>query len=154
MKEACEALDRLVDIDPYDYRNQERIAKLRRKGRSGLSAKRAVPRGQGRYRFHPHRWFYRRRFGSRRRPARRFPKRCARSRRSKISIVQVEIFLQYSLQSKAIERLERIAELFPGEEERNERLRALYERANWWPKGVRRLVRCQRRCARCRAALV
>ena len=28
MKEACEALDRLVDIDPYDYRNQERIAKL------------------------------------------------------------------------------------------------------------------------------
>ena len=28
MKEACEALDRLVDIDPYDYRNHERIAKL------------------------------------------------------------------------------------------------------------------------------
>src|SRR6202044_1013699 len=50
-------------------------------------------------------------------------------------IVQVEIFLQYSLQSKAVERLERIAELFPGEEEKNERLRALYERANWWPKG-------------------
>ena len=53
-------------------------------------------------------------------------------------IVQVEIFLQYSLQTKAIERLERIAELFPGEEERNERLRALYERANWWPKGAPR----------------
>ncbi len=28
MKEACDALDRLVDIDPYDYRNHERIAKL------------------------------------------------------------------------------------------------------------------------------
>ena len=27
MKEACTALDRLVDIDPYDYRNQERISK-------------------------------------------------------------------------------------------------------------------------------
>ena len=27
-KEACETLDRLVDIDPYDYRNQERISKL------------------------------------------------------------------------------------------------------------------------------
>ena len=53
-------------------------------------------------------------------------------------IVQVEIFLQYSLQSKAVERLERIAELFPGEEEKNERLRALYERANWWPKGARK----------------
>jgi diguanylate cyclase (GGDEF)-like protein len=50
----------------------------------------------------------------------------------------VEIFLQYSLQSKAVERLERIAELFPGEEEKNERLRALYERANWWPKGARK----------------
>ena len=53
-------------------------------------------------------------------------------------VVQVEIFLQYSLQTKAIERLERIAELFPGEEETNERLRALYERANWWPKGAPR----------------
>jgi len=37
---------------------------------------------------------------------------------------------------KAVERLERIAELFPGEEEKNERLRTLYERANWWPKGA------------------
>jgi diguanylate cyclase (GGDEF)-like protein len=51
-------------------------------------------------------------------------------------IVQVEIFLQYSLQSKAVERLGRIAELFPNEEEKNERLRALYDRANWWPKGA------------------
>ena len=53
-------------------------------------------------------------------------------------VVQVEIFLQYSLQTKAVERLERIAELFPGEEDKNERLRALYERANWWPKGAPR----------------
>jgi diguanylate cyclase (GGDEF)-like protein len=53
-------------------------------------------------------------------------------------VVQVEIFLQYSLQMKAVERLERIAELFPGEEEKNERLRTLYERANWWPKGAPR----------------
>jgi diguanylate cyclase (GGDEF)-like protein len=53
-------------------------------------------------------------------------------------IVQVEIFLQYSLQTKAVERLERIGELFPGQEEKNERLRALYERANWWPQGVPR----------------
>ena len=28
VKEACDVLDRLIDIDPYDYRNQERIAKL------------------------------------------------------------------------------------------------------------------------------
>jgi diguanylate cyclase (GGDEF)-like protein len=50
-------------------------------------------------------------------------------------IVQVEIFLQYSLQSKAKERLDRIGELFPGAEAKNERLASLYERANYWPKG-------------------
>jgi diguanylate cyclase (GGDEF)-like protein len=49
--------------------------------------------------------------------------------------VQTEIFLQYSLQSKAVDRLQKIAEMFPGEEEKNERLRNLYQTANWWPKG-------------------
>jgi len=51
-------------------------------------------------------------------------------------IVQTEIFLQYSLQSKALERLQKIAATFPGEEERNTRLRNLYQTANWWPKGA------------------
>ena len=49
--------------------------------------------------------------------------------------MQVEIFLQYSLQAKAVERLERIGELFAGEEDKNERLRALYERANLVAQG-------------------
>src|SRR5205807_7291 len=49
--------------------------------------------------------------------------------------VQAEIFLQYSLQSKAVERLQKIAELFPGEEKQNSRLRNLYQLANWWPEG-------------------
>jgi diguanylate cyclase (GGDEF)-like protein len=53
-------------------------------------------------------------------------------------IVQTEIFLQYSLQSKALERLQKIASTFPGEEERNVRLRNLYEMANWWPQGSAR----------------
>ncbi len=48
-------------------------------------------------------------------------------------IVQTEIFLQYSLQSKAVERLQRIASMFPGEETRNARLQNLYQMANWWP---------------------
>src|SRR4029077_19334967 len=51
-------------------------------------------------------------------------------------IVQTEIFLQYSLQSKALERLQKIANTFPGEEERNTRLRNLYQLANWWPQGA------------------
>ena len=48
----------------------------------------------------------------------------------------MEIFLQYSLLTKAVERLQRVAELHPGEEKRNERLYGLYQRANWWPKGA------------------
>ncbi len=41
-------------------------------------------------------------------------------------MLQAEIFLQYSMRSKAVERLERIQKLFPREEEKNEKLRQLY----------------------------
>ncbi len=133
IKDACEVLDRLVDIDPYDYRNQERISKLEGKvepsflqnilaraakaatvstrtdGFSGAGSGEGAPllTNQGRA-----------------------------QQALEDLIVQVEIFLQYSLQAKAMERLERLAQAYPDEEERNERLRALYERANWWPKGA------------------
>ncbi len=49
-------------------------------------------------------------------------------------ILQAEIFLQYNLQDKARERLERISKLFPGEEEKNEELRGLFERAGFNPR--------------------
>src|SRR5258706_12330961 len=49
-------------------------------------------------------------------------------------LVQAEIFVQYSLQSKAVERLQKIVELFPGEAARNERLQSLFEAAHWWPQ--------------------
>jgi len=49
-------------------------------------------------------------------------------------IVQTEIFLQYSLHAKAVERLQKIASMFPGEEAHNPRLQNLYQMANWWPK--------------------
>jgi len=135
MKEACDTLDRLVDIDPYDYRNQERIAKLEGKvdpsflqnilsraakaatvstrtdGFSGAGTDQAASAGP-------------------------VSEEARAQQALEDLIVQVEIFLQYSLQSKAVERLGRIGELFPGEEEKNERLRALYDRANWWPKGA------------------
>lgn len=134
MKEACEVLDRLVDIDPYDYRNQERIAKLqgnvdpaflqnilsraakaasvstRSDGFSGAGSETAATAGP-------------------------VSEEARAQNALEDLIVQVEIFLQYSLQAKAVERLTRISELFPREENRNERLRALYERANWWPQG-------------------
>ena len=135
IREACEALDRLVDIDPYDYRNQQRIAKLEGKvepnfltGIFSRVAKAATVStrtngftGAGSD------------VAATSTPA---SEEFQAQQALEDLIVQVEIFLQYSLQSKAVERVERIAELFPGEEERNERLRALYERANWRPKGV------------------
>lgn len=136
VKEACEALDRLVDIDPYDYRNQERIAKL--EGRAdpaflqnilARAAKAATisTRSDG--------------FTGAGRDTSEgvgpLPEEERAQQALEDLVVQVEIFLQYSLQMKAVERLERIAELFPGEEEKNERLRTLYERANWWPKARR-----------------
>jgi len=134
-KQACDVLERLVDIDPYDYRNQERITKLEGKADPAFlqrvmarAAKAATvsTRTDG--------------FtgaGSEAAAASATTSDAMRAQQAlEDLIVQVEIFLQYALQSKAIERLERIAELFPGEEERNERLRSLYERANWWPKGA------------------
>jgi len=131
IKSACEVLDRLVDIDPYDYRNQERIKRLdgkaepaylksilsraakaatiptRQEGFGAASSERAVP----------------------------LTEEMRQQQALEDLLVQVEIFLQYSLHSKAVERLERIADMFPDEEEKNERLRSVYERANWWPKG-------------------
>ena len=49
-------------------------------------------------------------------------------------MLQAEIFLQYSMRSKAVERLQRIQKLFPREEERNEKLRNLYMNAGVMPK--------------------
>jgi len=49
-------------------------------------------------------------------------------------ILQAEIFMQYSMRSKAVERLERIHKLFPHEEERNEKLRGLYNNAGFSPQ--------------------
>jgi tetratricopeptide (TPR) repeat protein len=135
IREACETLDRLVDIDPYDYRNQARIQKLEGKVEAGFlnnilsrvaKAATVSTRTEG--------------FTGAGSEAAATAVPISEDVRAQQAledlIVQVEIFLQYALQSKAVERLERIAELFPGEEEKNERLRALYERANWWPKGV------------------
>jgi diguanylate cyclase (GGDEF)-like protein len=132
---ASEVLDRMVDIDSYDYRNQERLEKLRGRVDDEAFLRRIAGRmakttsvTQG--------------------PATR-PKTAVsqdmavetqvteegkRQQAMEDLIVQTEIFLQYSLQSKAIERLQKIASMFPGEEERNPRLQGLYQMANWWPK--------------------
>jgi diguanylate cyclase (GGDEF)-like protein len=128
---ACGALDRIVDIDPYDPHNHERLERLQGKVEDnylrGLAARLGKSfTGTGTQPF-----------------GREVPEASAeetgpspevRERQAlEDLIVQAEIFLQYSLQNKAIERLQKIAEMFPGEEENNPRLRNLYDLANWYP---------------------
>src|SRR5207237_9402045 len=48
-------------------------------------------------------------------------------------MLQAEILVQYGMRSKAIERLQRIQELFPREEERNQDLQQLYLAAGMNP---------------------
>ncbi|HTQ59425.1 MAG TPA: diguanylate cyclase [Candidatus Solibacter sp.] len=133
-RKACDSLERLVDIDAYDYRNQERMEKLRGHvdeafvkrvgGRLAKSMNSAPPppanTAAGSSVAAP--------------PANTEEARHAQALED--LIVQTEIFLQYSLQSKALERLQKIAAMFPGEEARNARLQNLYQTANWWPPGA------------------
>jgi diguanylate cyclase (GGDEF)-like protein len=49
-------------------------------------------------------------------------------------MLQAEIFLQYSMRSKAVERMERINKLFPREEDTREKLAQLYVAAGFTPK--------------------
>ncbi len=49
-------------------------------------------------------------------------------------ILQAEILVQYGMRAKALERVQRIQELFPHEEERNEDLQRLYMAVGWAPR--------------------
>jgi diguanylate cyclase (GGDEF)-like protein len=49
-------------------------------------------------------------------------------------MLQAEIFLQYSMRSKAVERLERINKLFPHEEDKHEKLAEIFAAAGFIPK--------------------
>jgi len=133
---ACNALEQLVDIDSYDYRNQERLERLRGRaddaflkrvaGRIAKSGSVGAPHGgaqQASSSPDPN-------------ASQNLTDEGRKFQALEDLIVQTEIFLQYSLQAKALERLEKIAAMFPGEEDRHPRLRNLYQLANWWPKGA------------------
>ena len=126
---ACDALEKLVEIDPYDSRNLQRVEQLEGRGDPALLARIRSRLSQ---------------VATHSPPATSTPQPAAPAQSAEPIdgkqgledlIVQAEIFIQYSLQAKAIERLQKIAEMFPGEEERNERLRNLCQLANWWPGG-------------------
>src|SRR5216684_3225795 len=113
VQKASDTLEKLLDIDPYDHRNQERLEKLR--GRVDDSILK--------------------RLGARlSKSGTAGPPRSVQTQSSTADsvstsgavggdarhmqaledlIVQTEIFLQYSLQNKALERLQKIASTFP-----------------------------------------
>ncbi|HYB60774.1 MAG TPA: diguanylate cyclase [Methylomirabilota bacterium] len=132
---ACDTLERLVDIDAYDPRNQERLRRLETGGGSEVVAHVRARLQQS----DTH-------GGTAPPPVPSEPSVAtnavaAEEKRSENAlddlIVQAEIFIQYSLPAKAVERLKKIAELYPGEVERNERLINLCQLAQWWPEGAR-----------------
>jgi diguanylate cyclase (GGDEF)-like protein len=134
VKCACDVLDRMVDIDPYDFRNQQRLEKLRESAdkdylnrvasRLGVTMAQTGVAGTN--------------FGE----GADVGESAGTAGATALDdlLVQAEIFLQYALMPKAVERLQRIAELFPNDAEDNERFRNLCEMANWWPAGIARKV--------------
>jgi diguanylate cyclase (GGDEF)-like protein len=128
---ACDALEKLVDIDPYDSRNQQRLDRLTGRADDAFLARMHTRLGQvATHAAEP--------TATPAPTAPPVPEAEADHGQHALEdlIVQAEIFIQYSLQTKAVERLQKITELFPGEEERNERLRNLCQLANWWPTGA------------------
>ena len=136
VQRACDTIEKLLDIDPYDHRNQERIEKLRGRADEGflhrVASRIAKSASTGGSNTAPPRAP----LGSSSGAPPAMVEESKKSQALEDLIVQTEIFLQYSLQAKALERLEKIAAMFPGEEEKYPRLRNLYQTANWWPKGA------------------
>jgi diguanylate cyclase (GGDEF)-like protein len=130
---ACETIEKLVEIDPYDSRNQERFDRL--KGRASDDFLSRVKSRMANAATH-------RPTASPQAPAQSPSGEPSAALLEEVQsgqtledlLVQAEIFVQYSLQSKAIERLQRITEMFPAEAQNNERLQGLFEAAHWWPK--------------------
>jgi diguanylate cyclase (GGDEF)-like protein len=129
---AVETFEKLMDIDPYDHRNQERIQRMRGRVGEGFLKRIEARLAQSGTVGVPN--------AAQTHPSGSGASQAATEEGRKMQaledlIVQTEIFLQYSLQGKAQERLQKIAAMFPGEEERHPRLRNLYQVANWWPQG-------------------
>jgi GGDEF domain-containing protein/tetratricopeptide (TPR) repeat protein len=115
---AAEALDRAAEVDPYETGHAQRLERLRGKIDTGffnsISHRLALAAGTD--------------------PGQ--PKSAADDEQPVILedfMLQAEIFLQYSMRPKALERLDRISKLFPYEEEKNPRLRQLYASAGFTP---------------------
>ena len=130
---ACETLERLVDIDPYDSRNQQRMDLIQGRADDAVLS-RLKSRLAGAATHGTQTPSQERSRGKSSEPSSVLLQDVRAGQTLEDLLVQAEIFVQYSLQSKAVERLQKIVELFPGEEDRNERLQSLFEAAHWWPQ--------------------
>ena len=117
-QKAGECLDRAAEVDPYEPGHQKRLEALRGKiddNRFNVIASRfqAVKKVEEKVKVEE-------------------PTLGAAALQD--LMLQAEILVQYGMRSKAVERLQRIQELFPHEEERNQELQRLYLSAGIEPK--------------------
>jgi diguanylate cyclase (GGDEF)-like protein len=117
-QKAGECLDRAAEVDPYEPGHQKRLEALRGKiddQRFNVIASRfsAVKKEQHEV---------------------KVPEPTLGAAALQDLMLQAEILVQYGMRSKAIERLQRIQELFPREEERNQDLQKLYMAAGIEPQ--------------------
>jgi diguanylate cyclase (GGDEF)-like protein len=115
---AAECLDRAADVDAYEPGHQKRLEMLR--GKIDDNRYKVIAS----------------RFTSMKSPA--APAKNEEPTLGAAALqdlmLQAEILVQYGMRSKAIERLQRIQELFPHEEERNQDLQQLYMSAGMTPR--------------------
>jgi diguanylate cyclase (GGDEF)-like protein len=116
---AAECLDRAAEVDPYDSGHARRLETV--KGKIDETRYRAI--------------------ASRFTQAGKSVDEPAQSSSPTLGaatlqdlMLQAEILVQYGMRNKAVERLQRIQELFPREEERNEDLQRLYLSAGVTPR--------------------
>ncbi|MEE8199812.1 MAG: diguanylate cyclase [Candidatus Acidoferrales bacterium] len=129
---AADALERLIDIDPYDFNNSKRLEQIKGKiddarfrSVSSRITSSATVSGQATV------------FSPTEEKLEAAPVTDPQQKAALLEdyVVQAEIFLQYSLKAKAIEKLQKIYQMFPGEESRNERLYSLFQQAQYFPEG-------------------
>jgi len=115
---AGDALDRAAEVDPYEPGHQQRLERLRGKI-DGKLFNAIANRFQTASSVHEQE-----------------PQSAQEDDQTTVLedlVLQAEIFLQYSMRSKALERLERISKLFPYEEEKNQKVQQLFLTAGFTP---------------------
>ena len=115
---AGDALDRAAEIDAYEPGHQKRLEMLKGKideGRFNVIASRFKATGEAQ-------------------PAARTEEKALGAGTLQDLMLQAEILVQYGMRNKALERLQRIQQLFPHEEERNPELQQLYMSAGLMPQ--------------------